>query len=66
MVNAVFVKAMENVRNHGYIELVTTNKRIYYASQPNYHSTKYFSEDVLAIEINKAEAKMFKPIYLGV
>ena len=56
MINAVFVKAMENVRNHRDIELVTTNKRGYYASQPNY-STKLFSEDVLAIEINKTEIK---------
>lgn len=40
---------MENVRNHRDIKLVTTDKRrSYYTSQPNYHSKKYFSEDILA------------------
>ena len=44
MNNAVFGKAMENVRKHRDIKLVTTNrKRNQLVSEPNYHTTKYFS-----------------------
>ena len=44
--NAVFGKTMENVRKHGDIKLVTTDKRRdQLVSEPNYHSTKWFSED---------------------
>ena len=51
MNNAVFGKAMENVRKHSDINLVTTNKRRnQLASEPNYHTTKYFSENLMAIE----------------
>ena len=35
------------------------------ASEPNYHTTKYFSEDLLAIEMKKAKIKMNKPVYVG-
>ena len=34
-------------------------------SEPNYHATKWFSEDLLAIEMKKTKVKMNKPIYLG-
>ena len=34
-------------------------------SEPNYHTTKWFSENLLAIEIKKTKVKMNKPIYLG-
>ena len=37
---------MENIRKHREIELVTTNKRKnYLASEPNYQTTKWFSEN---------------------
>ena len=66
MNNAVFEKTMENVRKHRDIKLVTTNKRRnQLASQPNYHTTKYFSENLLAIEMKKTKVKMNKPVYLG-
>ena len=35
------------------------------ASEPNYHSTKYISEDLLIMEMKKVEIKMNNPIYLG-
>ena len=64
--NAVFGKTMENVRNHRDIKLVTANKRrIILASEPNYHSSKRFSKDLMIMEMRKAEVKMNKPIYLG-
>ena len=64
--NAVFRKTMENVRKHRDIKLVTTDKRRnQLASEPNYHTTKYFSENLMAIEMKKTKVKMNKPIYYG-
>ena len=66
MNNSVFGKTMENVRYHSDIRLVTTDKRrSILASEPNYHSPKYISKDLLIMEMNKVEVKMNKPIYLG-
>ena len=49
--NAVFDKTMENVRKHRDIKLVTTDtKRNKLMSEPNYRTTKRFSENLLAIE----------------
>ena len=48
------------------IKLVTTGeKRIILVSEPNYHTTKHFSENLLAIEMKKTKVKMNKPVYLG-
>ena len=45
MNNAVFGKTMENVWKHRDIKLVTTEKRTnHLVSEPNYHTTKWFSE----------------------
>ena len=66
MNNAVFGKTMENVRKHIDIKLVTTDKRRnQLVSEPNYHTTKYFSEDLLAIEMKRIKVKMNKPVFLG-
>ena len=43
MNNSVFGKTMENVRNHRYIKLITTDKRRKrLVSEPNYHSHNEF------------------------
>ena len=56
MNNAVFGKTMENVRKHRDIKLVITNKRrTQLSSEPNYHTTKYFSENLLANEKGKGK-----------
>ena len=66
MNNVVFGKTMENVRKHRDIKLVTTDKRKnQLVSEPNYHTTKWFSEKILAIEMKKTKVKLNKPIYLG-
>ena len=66
MNNAVFGKTMENVRKHREIKLVTTDKRRnQLLSQPKNHTTKWFSENLLAIEMKKAKVKMNNPVYLG-
>ena len=58
MNNSVFGKTMENVRKHRDIKLVTTDKRRHQlASEPNYHTTKWFSKNLLAIEMKKTKIK---------
>ena len=64
MNNSVFRKTMENVRKHRDIKLVTTDKRRnQLLSEPNYRTIKWFSEDLLAIEMKKTKLKMNKPVY---
>ena len=66
MNNSVFGKTIENVRKHRDVNLVTTDeKRNNLVSVPNYHTTKCFSENVLAIEMKKTKEKMNKSVYLG-
>ena len=66
MNNSVFGKTMENMRKYKDIKLVTTDKkRNKLVSEPNYHKTKRFSENLLAIEMKKTKVKMNKPIYLS-
>ena len=49
---------MENVRKHRDIKLATTEKRRnYLVSEPNYHTTKFFTGNVLATEIKKITTK---------
>ena len=56
MNNAVFGKTMENVRKHRDIKLVTTGRRRnYLVSEPNYRTTKFFTEHLIAIEMKKTE-----------
>ena len=54
MNNAVFEKTMENVRKHRNIKFVTTERRRnYLVSEPNYHTTKFFTENLLTTEMKK-------------
>ena len=34
-------------------------------SEPNYHTTKFFTEYLLAIEMKRTQILMNKPVYLG-
>ena len=66
MINSVFGKTMDNVRNHRDIKLITSEKRRKrLVSEPNYHSCKKFSNHLMAIEMKKTRVKMTKPLYLG-
>ena len=57
--NSVFGRTMENLRKNRDIKLVTTDKtRNQLVSEPNYHTTKWFAEDLLAIEMKKNKIKM--------
>ena len=58
MNNSVFGKTIENVRKHRDVKLVTTDEKTNkLVSEPNYHTTKRFSKNLLAIEMNKNKSK---------
>ena len=62
--NAVFGKAMENLRKYRDVKFVKTERRRkYLASEPNYNTTKIFTEHLLAIEMKKIEVLINKPVY---
>ena len=66
MNKAVFGMTLENVRKHRDIKLVATDKeRNQLALEPNYHTTKYFSENLVVIELNKTKIKINKLVYIG-
>ena len=61
MNNSVFGKTMENLIKHRDIKLVTVEeKRIKLVSEPNYHTTKHFSDNLLVTEMKKTKVKMNK------
>ena len=61
-----FERLMENVRKHRNIKLVITERRRnYLVSEPNYHTRKFFTENLLATEMRKTQILMNKPVYLG-
>ena len=45
--------------------LTTERRRSYLISEPNYHTTKYFTENLLPIEMKKTQILINKPVYLG-
>ena len=54
--NTVLGKNMENMRKHRNNKLVTTEMRIHYLlSEPIYHTTKFFTENLLATEMRKIQ-----------
>ena len=66
MNNSVFGKTKKNARKHRDIKLVATDeKRNKLVSEPNYHTAKRSSENLLAIEMKKTKVKMNKPVCLG-
>ena len=56
MNNSAFGKTMGNVRKNRDIKLVTTDEKINkLVLEPNYHTTKRFSENLLATAIKKTK-----------
>ena len=65
-INSINGKTVQNDRKHRDIKLVATDyKRNKLASEPNYHSTKCISKNLLVMEMKKTKVRMIKPIYLG-
>ena len=57
---------MENLNKHRDNKLVTTERsRNYLVSEPNCHTTKFFIEHLLAIEMKNVEILTNMPVYLG-
>ena len=53
------------MRKHRNLKLVTTERRRnYLVSGPKFHTTKFFTENLLAMEMRKNQVLMNKPIYL--
>ena len=64
--NSVFGKTVENVGKHRDIKLGTTQKRRnYLVSEPTYHKIKFFTENLLAIEMRQTKLFMNEYVYLG-
>ena len=66
MNNAVFGRAMENIRKHRNIKLVT-NQEAYLKAvmKPNFKSGVRFSSNLLGCEMGKIKVVMNKLVYLG-
>ena len=66
-------KVWKNVRKCREIKLVTTERRRnYLVLEPNYHAAKFFTENLLTIEMKKktknkkkTEILLNKPVHLG-
>ena len=52
--NTNFGKTVKNVRNHRHIKLITNKTRKKLVSEWNYHTTNFFSDDLLATEMKKS------------
>ena len=61
------MKTLENVRKHRDIKFFTRERRRnYLVSEPNYHTTKFLTDYLLAIEMKKTTKILInKPVYLG-
>ena len=57
---------MENVKKHRDMKLVkTVRRRNYLVSEPNYHTKKVFTKNLLPTEMKRGQIIMNKPVYLG-
>ena len=65
MNNSFFGKTMQNARKHRDIKLVTERRKNYIVPEPNYHTRKIFTENLLAIEMKKTQTLMNKTVCLG-
>ena len=66
MNNSVNGKTMENIRNRVDIKLVNNKKKaMELARKLNYNSWTWFSENVVAIHMNRIKLYFNKPIYIG-
>ena len=66
MNNSVFGKTIENIRKRTDIRLATTQEQAEkYIYKPNYTHRTTFSDDLVAIHLERTSLYMNKPVYLG-
>ena len=66
MINSVFGKTMENIRNRVNVKLVNTQERLKkLTAKPNYKGCKIFKENLISVHMKKTSLTMNKPVYLG-
>ena len=66
MNNSVFGKTIENIRKRTDIKLVTTKEQaVKYIYQPNYVHRTTFSDNLVAIHMERTKLTFNKPVYLG-
>ena len=67
MINSVFGKTMENIRNRVNVKLVNTEERLKkLVAKPNLKSPpKIFSENLVSVHLKKTSLTINKPVYLG-
>ncbi|CAB4019693.1 uncharacterized transposon-derived, partial [Paramuricea clavata] len=66
MNNSVFGKTMENVRNRVNVKLVTAEEQLNKLAKKSYFkSVNIFTENLIAVHMEKTTVKLVKPIYLG-
>ena len=63
--NAVLEKLWKMWENIEILDLPQPKKRSYSAFEPNYHTTKFFTETLLTIEMRKIQILMNMSVYLG-
>ena len=63
---AIFGKTMENLRKYTNIKLVRIERgRNCLVSEPNYHTRKFLTENLLVIKMRKTKILVKKPVYLS-
>ena len=66
MINFVFGKILENIRNMVDIRLISSDKVAHkLAAKPNYVSCTIFYENFIAVHMRKTKLYFNKPVYLG-
>ena len=65
MNNAVFGKLWKMWENINIKLVKSERRRNYLVSKPNYPTTKFFTQNLLAIVLRKTQILMNKPVYLG-
>ena len=66
MINSVFGKTMENIRNRKDIKLVTSKQQaLKLIARPNFKNRTIFTENLISVHMGKTKLVFNKPVYVG-